>query len=276
MKNSNNTAQIGPSRLAGPGEKMTNAVYRDDSNKIVVLNPKGGCGKTTLATNLASYFARRGPAPTLIDTDPIGYSSKWLEQRPEGSPPIQGLAIEQLNTRRSRTWGFRSAKVAGAVIIDTPAALTQREIIELTQDADCILIPVLPSAFDVHVSTKFIADLLLATNFERPVAVVANRTRKNTRSLDRLLRTLEGFETPTIGVLRDSQNFVRAASDGLGIYDLPNHQTRYDVEQFDLIIDWIDRTLTRQHEPSAASRINPVARLFSFGVVNDYTADDRR
>lgn len=274
--NSNNTAQNGSSRSAGSSETMTNAVYRDDSNKIVVLNPKGGCGKTTLATNLASYFARRGPAPTLIDTDPIGYSSKWLERRPEGSPRIQGLAIEQLNTRRSRSWGFRSAKEAGAVIIDTPAALTQREIVELAQDADCILIPVLPSAFDVHVSTKFIAELLLSTNFERPVGVIANRTRKNTKSFDRLLHTLASFETPTIGVLRDSQNFVYAASEGLGIYDLPNHRVKHDLQQFDEIVDWIDRTLTRQYEASAVSQMNPVARLFSFGVVNDFTADDRR
>ncbi|NNC78263.1 MAG: ParA family protein [Woeseiaceae bacterium] len=244
---------------------MKNVVYRDDSNKIVVLNPKGGCGKTTLATNLASYFARRGPAPTLIDTDPIGYSSRWLERRPEGSPIVHGIRLEQLDTRRSHLWGFRSSKEAGAVIIDTPAALTPREIADITEDADCILVPVLPSAFDVHVSTKFIADLLLITNFERPIGVIANRTRKNTKSMALLLRTLASFETPTIGVLRDSQNFVRATSEGLGIFDLPPHRVKQDVERMSSVINWIDETLTRSVEVSTVSRFNPLSKLFASG-----------
>lgn len=241
---------------------MNSAAYRDDSNKIVVLNPKGGCGKTTLATNLASYFARRGPPPTLIDTDPIGYSSRWLEKRPKGSPRINGMSIDQLDVGRKYSFGFRTAKEAGAVIIDTPAALDRREISELTQDADCILIPVLPSAFDVHVSTRFIAELLLITNFERPVAVVANRTRKNTKSLAMLLQTLTTFETPTVAVLRDSQNFVHAASLGLGIYDLPHHRVKQDTEQFNPVINWLDQTLTRSYEPDPVSRFNPLAKLF--------------
>ena len=70
---------------------MTTAAYRDDANKIVILNPKGGCGKTTLATNLASYFALRGPPPTLIDTDPIGYTTRWLERRPAERAEINGI-----------------------------------------------------------------------------------------------------------------------------------------------------------------------------------------
>ena len=227
--------------------------YRDDSNRIVVMNSKGGCGKTTLATNLASFFALRGPAPTLIDTDPIGFSSQWLRERPPTCPQINGMTIDQLELRRHRMFSFRAPREAGAVIIDTPAALNERDIVEISKDADCILVPVLPSAFDVHVSTRFVAELLMATEFDRPVAVVANRTRKNTRSLQMLLRTLEGLETPTVAVLRDSQNFVHAASAGIGICEMPHHRVWQDVRQLQPLVDWLDRTLARTWEPGPAS-----------------------
>ncbi len=242
---------------------MNVAPYRDDSNKIVILNPKGGCGKTTLATNLASYFALRGPTPTLIDTDPIGYTTRWLERRPQDRRKINGISIDELALRSKHTWSFRSPREAGAVIIDTPAALTEREISELTHDADCILIPVLPSAFDVHVTTNFIAQLLLQTDFDRPVAVVANRTRKNTKSLAMLMRILKSFETPTIAVLRDSQNYVYAADRGLGIYEMPHHTVKQDIEQMDLVVDWLDQQLVRMVQPGLVSRFKPSPKLFA-------------
>jgi len=153
--------------------------------------------------------------------------------------------------------------MAGPVIIDTPAALTRREITELTYDADCILVPILPSAFDVHVTTSFIAQLLLLTDFDRPVAVIANRTRKNTRSLAMLMRVLNSIETPTIAELRNSQNYVHATALGLGIYEMPRHKVNQDIEQFDLIIDWLDRQLMKTLEPGLISRFNPLPKLFA-------------
>jgi len=242
---------------------MINAPYRDDLNKIVVLNPKGGCGKTTLATNLASYFALRGPPPTLIDTDPQGYTSRWLARRPENSRKINGITIDKVAMRGKNSWSGRAPKQAGAVIVDTPGALGRREIGELTHDADCILIPILPSAFDIHVTTSFVATLLLLTDFDRPVAIVANRTRQNTKSLAMLLRTLTEFETPTIAVLRNSQNFVHAASLGLGIYEMPKHMVKQDIEQMDLIVNWLDQQLMRSSEPGLMSRLNPWPKLFA-------------
>jgi len=242
---------------------MSIAPYRDDLNKIVVLNPKGGCGKTTLATNLASYFALRGPPPTLIDTDPNGFTARWLERRPPGSSKINGIVNDQSAIRGRRSRLFCTPKEAGAVIIDTPAGLNRREISELTYDADCILIPVLPSAFDIHVTTNFIAELLLLTQFDRPVAVVANRTRQNTNSLAVLLEILTGLETPTIAVLRNSQNYVHAADLGLGIYELPQHRVKKDIEQMDLIINWLDGLLTKTLEPGLISRFNPLPKLFA-------------
>lgn len=243
------------------GATMIISPYRDDLNKIVILNPKGGCGKTTLATNLASYFAERGPAPTLVDTDPNGYTTRWLERRPPNSCKINGITIDDLPGRGKSSWLFRTPKEAGAVIIDTPGALGRREIAELSHDADCILVPILPSAFDIHVTTGFVADLLLLTDFDRPVAVVANRTRQNTRSLATLLRILSDMETPTIAVLRDSQNYVHAANLGLGIYEMPHHKVKQDTEQMDRVIGWLDQQLTRTIKPGLISRFNPLPKL---------------
>jgi len=242
---------------------MINAPYRDDLNKIVVLNPKGGCGKTTLATNLASYFALRGPPPTLIDTDPQGYTTRWLERRPRNSRRINGIAYDKMALRGRSAWPFRIPKNAGAVIIDTPGALDRREIVEMTHDADCILVPILPSAFDIHVTTGFIAELMLLTELDRPIAVVANRTRKNTKSLAMLLRILTELETPTIAVLRNSQNYVHAASSGLGIYEMPQHQVKQDTEQMDLVVRWLDEQLSATVQPGLLSRLNPLPKLFA-------------
>jgi chromosome partitioning protein len=242
---------------------MINAPYRDDLNKIVVLNPKGGCGKTTLATNLASYFALRGPTPTLIDCDPKGYTERWLERRPPDSRPINGISSDEFVLHGNRNWPFRTPKAAGAVIIDTPAALGRREISELTYNANCILIPILPSMFDVQVTTSFIAELLLLTDFDLPIAVVANRTRQNTRSVEMLMRVLASLETQTIAVLRDSQNYVHAAAHGIGLYEMPHFQVRQDLEQMDLVIDWLDQHLAGPAAQPSVSRFNPLPKLFA-------------
>lgn len=239
---------------------MISASYRHDLRKIVILNPKGGCGKTTLATNLASHFALSGPPPTLIDNDPNGYTTRWLEKRPRDSRKIHGIACNKLSVHGTRTWQLRIPNETSTVIVDSPAAVGRHEINELTRDVDCILIPVLPSAFDIHVTTNFIAELMLLTEFDRPVAVVANRTRRNTNSLARLLRTLRNLDTPTVAVLRDSQNYAHAADLGLGIYEMPHHSVKKDVAQMDLIVDWLDRVLARGCEPAQPSPSDPSMR----------------
>ena len=260
-------------RRARCDSKMIIAPYRNDLNKIVIMNPKGGCGKTTLATNLASYFALRGPPPMLIDNDPNGYTARWLEKRPRTSRKIHGFTNHKLSIHGARTWPFRIPQGTSTVIIDSPSGLGRHEINELTYDADCILIPVLPSAFDVCVSTKFIAELLLLTEFERPVAVVANRTRQNTNSLAMLLRILTNLETPTIAVLRDSQNFVRAADFGLGICEMPHGKVKKDIEQIDLIIDWLDPLLSKTWKPEMKSLFDARPEPAAQHCINDTLPD---
>ena len=225
---------------------MTFSSERGDLQKIVILNPKGGCGKTTLATNLASYFALRGPLPTLFDCDPQGFSLRWLERRSQMRPPIHGIG--QYTTATSQSWHLRVPKETTQVIIDTPAALDRPQIHELIYDADNILIPIMPSAIDIRFAAAFIADLLLVTQIERgnrKVAIVANRTRANTRSLRQLMRFLTSLRIPIAGILRDSQNYVQAAGRGIGVYELPHYQASKDIADLSTIVNW----LTQSQEP---------------------------
>jgi hypothetical protein len=104
---------------------------------------------------------------------------------------------------------------------------------------------------------------LLLTDFDLPIAVVANRTRQNTKSLEMLMRILASLETPTIAVLRDSQNYVHAAAHGVGLYEMPHFQVRQDLEQMDLIIDWLDQHLAGPAAQASVSRFNPVPKLFA-------------
>lgn len=233
---------------------------RDDLHKIVILNAKGGCGKTTLAINLASCFALRGPPPTIIDNDPNGYTMRWLEKRSRNRREIHGIATYRSTMHATRSWQLRIPNETTTVIIDTPAALTQPDIHELTYDANSILIPILPSAIDIRYATKFIAELLLVTQIDRrdrQLAVVANRTRQNTHSLTKLMRFLTSLKIPIIAVLRDSQNYVHAADLGMGIYEMPHHRVKRDIEQMDRIVNWLDGLPMRKQKPEILTPYKP-------------------
>ena len=217
---------------------------RDDLRRIVVLNPKGGCGKSTLATNLASYYALRGPLPVLLDCDPQGFSMRWLERRSKSRPPIHGIAAFKKSMQVTRTWQLRVPNETRHVIIDSPAALEGIEIHDLIYGASNVIIPVLPSPIDIRYAARFIAELLLVSQLDRndtKVAIVANRTRKNTKSLDQLMRFLNSLRIPVIAVLRDSQNYVEAVGRGVGVYELPHYKAKQDIEQLSQIVAWLER-----------------------------------
>ncbi len=223
---------------------------RDDLNKIVILNPKGGCGKTTLATNLASYYAGRGPVPAVMDCDPQASTMSWLERRPGNKPPIHGIAAYKNSMQATRSWQLRVPNETTSLIVDSPASLTHDDLREVTRDATSILVPVLPSAIDIHAASRCIADLLLVAKIDRrdrKLAVIANRTRRNTKSLEKLMRFLDTLGIPIIAVLRDSQNFVHAAEAGIGICEMPAHKVREDIEQLETITKWLDDWENRRH-----------------------------
>jgi chromosome partitioning protein len=240
---------------------------KQDLNKIVVINPKGGCGKTTLSTNLAAYFATRGPIPAVMDCDPQGSSMSWIERRPSSRPPIHGIAAYKRTMQATRSWQLRVPQETTNLIVDSPASLSHDDLREVTRDASSILVPVMPSSIDIHAASRCIADLLLVAKVDRrdrKLAVVANRTRKNTKSLEKLMRFLDSLGIPIIAVLRDSQNFVHAVEDGIGICEMTPYKVKKDMEQLEQIIQWLDRWRDRRYQTSDSSIIeqSPNVALF--------------
>lgn len=224
---------------------------QDNLNKIVILNPKGGCGKSTLATNLAACYARRGPTPAIMDCDQQGSTMAWLDRRSADRLKIHGIAAYKRTMQTTRSWQLRVPNGTDKLIVDSPASISHDDLRELTSDSTSILVPVLPSSMDIHAASRCIADLLLVAKVdrrERKLAVVANRTRKHTKSFAGLMRFLDSLGIPIIAVLRDSQNFVYAAEHGIGLHEMPPHRVRPDVEQIDRIVSWLDAWPERRQE----------------------------
>jgi len=158
---------------------------RDNLNKIVILNPKGGCGKSTIATNIAASYARQGSQPTIMDYDPQASTMGWLDRRPSDLPVIHGIAAYKKSMHATRSWQLRIPDDTCNLIVDSPAGMNHDDLREVTRDAASILVPVLPSTMDIHAASRCIADLLLVAKIDRrdrKLAVIANRTRKNTSS----------------------------------------------------------------------------------------------
>ena len=180
---------------------MLSTPRRDNMNKIVILNPKGGCGKSTLVTNIAAYYAGYGPTPTIMDYDPQGSTMDWLRRRPKTRRKIHGIAAFKKSMQATRSFQLRVPVDTATVIIDSPASATDDDLRELTRDCTSILVPVLPSSMDIHAASRCIADLLIVAKVdrrERKLAVIANRTRKNTRSFVKLMRFLDSLGIPVI------------------------------------------------------------------------------
>jgi len=216
---------------------------RENLNKIVILNPKGGCGKSTLVSNLAARYAQNGATPAIMDYDPQGSTTAWLERRPSDRPQIHGITAYKKSMQATRSWQLRVPNDTVNLLVDSPASITHDDLRELTRDATSILVPVLPSSMDIHAASRCIADLLLVAKIDRndkKLAVVANRTRKNTKSFGKLMRFLDSLGIPIVAVLRDSQNFVRAAEEGIGVCEMQPSRVRQDTEQVDKIVTWLE------------------------------------
>lgn len=233
---------------------MVNTRPSGNRNRIVVLNPKGGCGKSTLAANIAACYAQRGGMPAIMDYDPQGSTTAWLKRRPETLPPIHGIVAFRNSMQATRSWQLRVPNEITTLVVDSPAAITRDDLRELTRDSSSIVVPVLPSAMDIHAASRCIADLLLVAKInraERKLAVVANRTRKNTKSFGKLMRFLDSLGIPIIAVLRDSQNYVYSAEHGVGLHEMPPSRVRADVVQIDRIVDWLDGWEERRRQAVA-------------------------
>ncbi len=225
--------------------------------KIMLLNAKGGCGKTTLATNLASYYASQGKAVVLADFDRQGSSMEWLEARPQDRPPIRGIAAWRDPLRVPRSTDY--------VIMDVPAGAHSADLTALVRRAQTILVPVLPSPTDIRAAAHFIHEMLLVGKIVRDetrVAVVANRVRENssiqnamenvlgsininystlnTQIYHNLERFLSRLKIPFVTTLRESQNYLVADARGLGIFDLNRSQSEREIEQWQPLLKWLE------------------------------------
>lgn len=212
--------------------------------RILVLNSKGGCGKTTIATTLASRYACDGFNTALIDYDPQGSSMRWLAQRSKNRPAIQGVdAHRNLSMNVTSTWALRVPPKTERIIIDAPAGVIGHQVLDYLRQIDTLIIPVLPSHIDIHAATRFIEDLLLIGKVRQygiNVAVVANRVKKNTTVYSALQRFLATLKLPFVTAFRDTQHYVRAAGQGISIHEMWDHRARVDQKHWEPLFDWLE------------------------------------
>jgi chromosome partitioning protein len=212
--------------------------------KIVVLNSKGGSGKTTVATNLAAYYASRGLKVALMDMDPQGSSVRWLKARNRHLPPIHAIAAYEKPMGVTRSFALRSPPGTERLIVDTPAALPATQMPEIVRDASAIVVPVMPSEIDIHAASRCIADLLLVGKVhrsERRLVIVANRARRYTKAFQSLMKFLRSLKIPVAAVLRDSQAYVRSAETGMGLHEMKGALLQEDLDTFRPLLDWLEK-----------------------------------
>jgi chromosome partitioning protein len=210
---------------------------------IMVMNAKGGCGKSTLATNIASYFATEGFKVALADYDPQRTSLDWLAARPGDRPPIAGVAAYEDGLRAAP----RDTEV---LVIDAPARTHGAEMNELVRRAETILVPVLASPIDMKAAANFLGELLELGKVQREqarLAVIANRVRENTLIFEELDAYLGKLKVPYLTALRQSTNYLRAYQRGLGVFELPEYLASLDWEQWAPVTKWLG---SKRSQPS--------------------------
>lgn len=203
--------------------------------RIMVLNSKGGCGKSTIATNLASYYAAElGKKVVLADYDPQESSLAWLEARDEKWAHIDGVAAykKPLNV----------PKDTDVLIVDAPARVHGKELTQLLKNVETVLFPILPSPIDMRAATKYMQEVLKSGRVVRKevkIGVVANRVRENTIIFSELYEFIKATRLPYITTLRDTQNYIRAEERGIGIFEMAPSQVAQDLEAWELLTKWL-------------------------------------
>jgi chromosome partitioning protein len=204
---------------------------------LLVANPKGGSGKTTLATNVAGWLAGRKQRVVLADFDPLRSATEWIARRPPMFPPVGGW------TPSSRKDDLRERNPHW-LIIDTPAALHGEELRDAMRRADILLVPVSPSAFDMGATQHFldqIGEYKAVKKGDIAIGLVAMRVDPRTQSAGELEEFLTAFEFPLVAHLRQTQVYVHCARDGLTVFDLPRSRAEQDWEQWRPLTRWIAR-----------------------------------
>lgn len=221
-------------------------------HRIVVLNPKGGSGKTTLAFNLAGYLAATGRRVAVIDMDRQGSSTRWLRNRSSELPAILGISVADLILDEAKNQSIVVPEEIEYAVIDAPAALPSDRLIDYTCGAHAILVPVLPSDLDIHAASSLISDLLLKAQVSRlkgRLGIVANRVKERTIAYQQLRRFLSRLSIPVVGLIRDSQNYARAARNGRCIHEMPRSRVGKDLVQWEALSRWLESRLAMPLTP---------------------------
>lgn len=202
---------------------------------VVVANPKGGVGKSTLSTNVAGYFASQGHAVMIGDADRQQSSHLWLRLRPPAARPIQ-------------TWDLTSDFMArpprgvSHVVLDTPAGLNGWRFKDVLKLADKVLVPLQPSIFDIYATRAFLDELAETRPDSRlQVGIVGMRVDERTIAAEKLREFVDSLGLPVLAYLRDTQNYIHLAARGLTLFDIAPSRVEKDLQQWQPIRHWLDR-----------------------------------
>ena len=206
---------------------------------IVVANPKGGVGKSTVSTQIAGLFASRGHAVMLGDADRQQSSRTWLGLRPAAAPAIHTWEITHNDIARP-------PRGTTHVVLDTPAGLHGKRLDEVLKLADKVVVPLQPSIFDIHATHDFLLQLVAWQKEHKRgdrlrLGIVGMRARDGTIAVDQLKTFLAGTGVPVLGFLRDTQNYVHLAARGLTLWDVAASRVERDLAQWQPIVDWLER-----------------------------------
>lgn len=198
---------------------------------IAIANPKGGVGKSTIATNLAGYLARQGHKVMLGDTDAQQSSRTWLALRPGSLPPIAAWDIVDGHVARP-------PKGTTHIVLDTPAGLGGARLEEVLRIADRVVVPLQPSMFDILATQEFL-QRLTSRQDKLAVGVVGMRVNVRTRAADQLAHYVGNLGLPVLGYLRDTQNYVQLAAHGATLWDVAPSRVEKDLEQWQEMVKWV-------------------------------------
>lgn len=206
--------------------------------RILVASSKGGCGKTTLATNLAAHFAVDGKRTVLVDADRQASSMHWCEKR----AALDSAVLPVDGTRRH--WDRAVPGDADVVVIDGPAGAMAKDLEHFLDVADVVLVPVLPSAIDIEATVPFLNTLAEHPRVKKgklPVALVANRLKPWTNATQQVLAQLKTWPYPVVAELRDTQAYVLLVGLGKSLFDYHSEQVRNHQADWASLLRWIKR-----------------------------------
>jgi chromosome partitioning protein len=215
---------------------MTLQIYKGvHMRAVLVANPKGGAGKTTLATNLSGYFANKGKKTTLCDLDRQQSSLRWMAFRDPALAAITGyFAGNQIS--------LNLPKEADWVVVDAPAGLQGYKLSDYLRTVDKVIVPLVPSVFDMAATEDFLNSIRSEIRGQRvKVGIVAMRVDPRTRAAGMLEEFLKHFDIPIVAYLRNTQNYVNVAAAGATVFDPPRARHKRDLEQWTPLVEWIEK-----------------------------------